>query len=69
MRHMRVEDVMADLDVSRSYAYRLVKRPDFPAIRIPCMTGKSDRELIRIPRERYEAWKEKMIGEIDLCEE
>lgn len=61
MQHMRVEDLMADLNVSRSYAYRLTKQPDFPAIRIPALTGKGERDLVRIPRDRYEAWKEKMI--------
>ena len=62
MQHMRVEDLMADLNVSRSYAYRLTKQPDFPAIRIPALTSKGERDLVRIPRDRYEAWKEKMMG-------
>ena len=55
--HLKVKDVMEDLGIRESYAYKLIDSPGFPTIRIPSMGDKKEREHIRIPADRYEEWK------------
>ena len=51
-----------DLGIEKSYAYKLINSKDFPALKIPSMGDKKERDLIRIPADDYEQWKRHLLN-------